>query len=66
MTARNIHTGRIYEGGYTYIGRIVGLNRSTLWRWEHKKNIVSEIYNNYEIRFEPIVREKQNKGFALR
>jgi len=62
MIARNIKTGEIYEGGSTYIGSIIGLDRVTLWRWENKKFIKSEIYNDFEIRFEDVIREKQKKG----
>lgn len=66
MTARHIKTGDTYEGGYTYIGSIIGLNRTTLWRWEHKKGLKEEEYNGYIVRFEDIIREKQKKGFALK
>lgn len=62
MTARNIKTGTIYEGGKTYIGSIIGLDRSTLWRWETKKRVIEEEYNGYIVRFEDVVREKQKKG----
>jgi len=65
MTARNIKTGITYEGGRTYIGSIIGLDRVTLWRWETKKNIIEEEYNGYIVRFDNVVREKQRKGQNL-
>ena len=64
MTARNIKTGIIYEGGKKYISSIIGVDPKTLWIWE--KKFISEIYNNYEVRFNDIVREpKQLKGFRI-
>lgn len=66
MTARNIITGDIYEGSKAYISRIIGVDPSTIWRWQYKKKSKFEIYNNYEIRFNNIIREKQKKGFALK
>lgn len=66
MTARHIHTGQIYEGGRTFISKIIGVDPSTLWRWEIEKNLKSETYHNYEVRFEPVIREKQKKGYAIR
>lgn len=62
MTARHIKTGDIYEGGYTYIGSIIGLDRVTLWRWETKRGVTTEIYNGFEISFKDVIREKQKKG----
>lgn len=61
MTARNIKTGKTYEGGKTYIGSIIGLDRVTLWRWE-TKNIIEEEFNDYIVRFDDVIREKQKKG----
>jgi len=55
MTARNIKTGDIYEGGKTYIGSIIGVDRRTLLRWENKTEV--EIYNNFEVRFKDIIRK---------
>lgn len=65
ITARNIKTGDIYEGCRTYIASIIGVDRSTLWRWEAKKNLKEEYYNNFHIRFDGVIREKQKKGFGL-
>lgn len=62
MTARNIKTGRTYEGGKTFIGSIIGLNRVTLWRWEIEKKIIEEEFNGYIVRFDNVIREKQKKG----
>jgi hypothetical protein len=62
MTARNIKTGDIYEGGKTYIASVIGVDRVTLWRWENKTDIESEVYNGFEVRFTSVIREKQKKG----
>lgn len=66
MTARNIVTGDIHEGCIAYISRVIGVNPSTIWRWKYKKMLTVEQYNNYEVRFNDVIREKQKKGFALK
>jgi len=61
MIARHIHTKVIYEGGKTYIGKIIGVHRNTLRRWEAEGKEFEQ-YNNYEVSFSNVIREKQNKG----
>lgn len=65
MIARNTKTKKTYEGSRTYIASIIGVNRTTIWRWEKQKMRDIEIYNDYEITFDKVKREKQNKGFNL-
>lgn len=70
MIAKHIKTGDVYEGCRTYIASIVGVDRRTLLRWEQKKlqkkEPPIEVFNNYEVIFKDVTREKQRKGFALR
>jgi hypothetical protein len=61
MTARHIHTGKIYEGSKSFIASIVGKHRNTLSRWE-QSNKESYTVNNYEVRFLNIIRESNNRG----
>lgn len=61
MTARDIESGRIYEGGKTFIGSIIGRHRNTLSKWENK-GIEYKICNGYEIRFLNVIRNSTNRG----
>lgn len=55
MTARNIKTGEIYEGGKVFIASIIGVHRNTLTNWQNK-GVTIELYNNYEVRFTNVIR----------
>lgn len=65
MIAINQKTKKVYEGGPTYIGRVIGVNAKTLWSWENEKLRKWELYNNYLVIFDDVIRDKQQKGFAL-
>ena len=64
MTARNLNTGKIYEGSKSFIARIVGKHRHTLSRWEQSDK-ESYIVNEFEVRFLNVIREKNNRGRYL-
>ena len=65
MIAINQKTNQVFEGGPTFIGRTIGVNAKTLWSWENEKLRKTELYNNYLVIFSRVIREKQQKGFAL-
>lgn len=65
MIARHKKTKKTYEGSRTYIASIIGVNRTTVWRWQNEKMREIEIFNDYEVTFDDVIREKQNKGFRL-
>ena len=65
MIAINQKTNKVYEGSKVFIGRTIGVNAKTLWSWENEKLRSYEIYNNYLVIFDNVIREKQKKGFAL-
>ena len=65
MIAINQKTNQVFEGGRTFIGRTIGVNPKTLWSWENEKLRKTELYNNYLVIFDDVIREKQKKGFAL-
>lgn len=60
MTARNIKTGEIYEGGVTFISSVVGRHRNTVSKWRDKwvKGLINnKIYKDFEIKFTDVIRK---------
>jgi hypothetical protein len=57
-TARNTKTKDTFEGGFKFISTIVGCDKRTLQRWYYEKGREVEVFNDYEIVFRPVIREK--------
>jgi len=60
MTARNLKTGEIYEGGCTFIGSVVGRHRNTVSKWRDnwiRNKIEHKIYKDFEIKFTNVIRK---------
>ena len=65
VIAINQKTNQVYEGSKAFIARTIGVNPKTLWSWENERLRKTELYNNYLVIFDDVIREKQNKGFRL-